>query len=78
MADVSITDSQLSIMRHTKHRAANGCYCGDSKDMQTLVSLGLMRSLGFVSWCPDEYFGLTDAGRRLLESLTAESLTPGP
>lgn len=64
--EIALTTEQIAILRHTQHRAAGGRYCGDSPDMQRLVDLGLMRSHGCVSWCPDEYFGITDAGREFV------------
>ena len=64
-----LTREQISILRHTKYRASAGAYCGDSPDMQVLVRLGLMESLGKVSWCPDEYFGLTEAGHAKVREL---------
>ena len=65
-----LTENQIGIMHHTKYRASvPGAYCGDSPDMQVLVRLGLMKSLGKVSWCPDEYFGLTTEGHEKLREL---------
>lgn len=67
----ALTTEQISILRHTRDRAAGGRYCGDSPAMQALVAVGLMESLGRVSWVPDEYFGLTAAGRRMLKTIEA-------
>jgi hypothetical protein len=68
-----ITKEQLSIMKHTKFRAARGMYCGDSPAMQGLVRDGLMKSAGKVAWCPDEYFFLTPKGSAaLMEQLAQE------
>ena len=61
----ALTPKQFDILHHTMHRAARRCYCGDSSDMQALVSRGLMKSLGKVAWCPDEYFTVTAAGAAL-------------
>ncbi len=61
---MSITSNQRSILDHTAHKTANNLYCGDSDDMQALVSLGLMVSVGFKSFVPDEYFTLTSVGRK--------------
>lgn len=57
---------EQSILGHTRYRTQAGRYCGDSEEMQRLVALGLMESAGRVSWVPDEYFRLTDAGKLLL------------
>jgi hypothetical protein len=62
----ALTAEQVSILEHTANRAAGGRYCGDSPAMQGLVAAGLMESLGRTSWCPDEFFGLTPAGRQRL------------
>ena len=61
--DETVTSSQWAILAHTYNKAVRGLYCGDSDDMQVLVSAGLMESAGRVSWCPDEYFMLTQLGR---------------
>ena len=61
-----ITKEQWHILDHTAHRAANGFFCGDSPDMQVLVKMGLMRSVGRKAGCPDEYFALTTKGRQYL------------
>jgi len=53
-----LTREQWEIMKHTKERAANGLFCGDSPDMQRLVELGHMESAGRKSFVPDEYFRL--------------------
>lgn len=63
---IAITVEQRSIMEHTARHAANGLFCGDSPNMQALVTLGLMEYAGKVSWCPDKYFRLTTAGRDFL------------
>lgn len=65
---VELTQEQWDILDHTANRASRpGQYCGDSEAMQGLVRMGLMRSIGKPSWCPDEFFCLTDAGRKALE-----------
>ena len=70
-----ITMAQWEILDHTKHRAANQNYCGDSSDMQVLVKLSLMRSVGKVGFCEDEYFTITKAGReQLAEGIGAVKL----
>jgi hypothetical protein len=63
---VKISKEQYEIMNHTKRRAAGGFYCGDSKEMQELIVLGLMRSSGTKSFVPDEYFRLTEKGKEAL------------
>ena len=65
---MELTKSQKEILEHTVNRAANGNYCGDSDDMQALVVMGLMRSVGKTSFCPDEYFKITPKGREVLNS----------
>ena len=61
--NIELTKKQFGILDHTAHRTANGLYCGDSKDMQVLVELGLMHSRGVTGFCPDEYFCMTKAGK---------------
>ena len=39
--------------------------------MQELVAAGLMRSLGKVAWCQDEYFTITAAGREAMREWRA-------
>jgi hypothetical protein len=34
--------------------------------MKALVAAGLMKSCGRASWCPDEYFTITTAGKEAL------------
>jgi len=58
-----LNKEHYAIMDHANSRAAQGHYCGDSKEMQDLVSLGLMKSLGKKSFVPDEYFRITEAGK---------------
>lgn len=62
----AISQEQYEILHHTEHRAAGGFYCGDSKHMQSLIAAGLMKSAGWKSFVPDEYFCITGAGRRAL------------
>lgn len=64
---MNITNNQREILEHTANRAAGGFYCGDSDDMQELVCLGLMVSVGKKPFVPDEYFTLTRAGRKALK-----------
>ena len=61
-----LTISQISILDHTVNRAAFGLYCGGGKDMDALVSSGLMGPAGRKSFVPDEYFRITEAGRNAL------------
>jgi len=67
-AKSELSVEKLEILNHTAHRAANGRYCGDSLDMQRLVTLGLMKSAGRVSFVPDEYFKLTNKGRQAVST----------
>lgn len=66
--NISLTNEQLSILDHTTHRAPRGMFCGGGKDMDFLVSIGLMKSAGRVSWCPDEYFCITTKGAEVLRN----------
>ena len=62
-----LNKNQLDIIDHTAHRTANGCFCGDSADMQELVELGIMEYIGKTVFCPDMYFRLTSLGRTLVK-----------
>jgi len=65
---MAISKSQREILSHTLYRAASNYYCGDSADMQALVSQGLMISEGKKgTWAPDEYFTITAKGRQALK-----------
>ena len=68
-----LSKEQIDIMRHTHNRSANGNYCGDSEAMKMLVAMGLMQSVGRASFCPDEYFSLTGAGRECVYSFHPEA-----
>ena len=46
--------------------------------MQSLVSLGFMRSLGRKSFVPDEYFGITTEGRKALAEWRDSQPKPKP
>lgn len=59
-----LTKTQIDILDHTRNRAANNLFCGDSADMQCLIRMGLMYNAGIKSFCPDEFFALTEKGRR--------------
>jgi hypothetical protein len=61
-----LTKPQKNIIDHTLHRTANSLFCGNSDDMQELVRLGFMYEAGTTGFCPDEYFGVTVAGRKAL------------
>ncbi len=65
---MKLNSSQIDIMYHTKHNAANGLFGTSSpdEDMMELVSLGLMKSRGSVSFAPDEWFCLTEKGEAAL------------
>ncbi len=65
-----MTTNQREIIEHTAYRAAGRMYCGDSEDMQKLVSMGLMVSAGHKTFVADEYFTLTGAGCKALEETT--------
>lgn len=62
-----LTDRQFEMLTHT---IKNGRYntAVDDANMERLVSLGFMQSLGTVSWAPGEYFGITPAGRDYVAS----------
>ncbi len=64
---MKLSSNQVDILDHTAHRAANGVFCGGGKEMTELVSLGLMVSRGKTSFCPDEYFSMTEAGATALK-----------
>ena len=59
----------LEILKHTVSRASGGLFCGDSKEMQELVTNGLMESVGFKSFVPDEYFRITAKGKQYLKDI---------
>jgi len=59
---MNFTKEHFEILDHTIHRAAGRLYCGDSPEMRELVAAGYMESVGRVSFCPDEYFKITQAG----------------
>jgi hypothetical protein len=64
---MELNKEQKEILEHTVNRAANGMYCGDSVDMQKLVSLGFMESCGNKSFVMGEYFRITTQGRQALK-----------
>jgi hypothetical protein len=70
-----LTKDQWDILDHTANRASRpGQYCGKPEGMQGLVDLGLMQYLGKASWCPDEFFGITAAGRKALSGRKTEKM----
>lgn len=60
---MSLSREQREILEHTAYRAAQGLFCGDSPDMQSLVAAGLMEEAGQKAFVPDTYFRLTRKGR---------------
>jgi len=67
---MKLTNEHRDIMEHTRDRAAQGLYCGDSPAMQELVAEGLMLYAGKKSFVPDKYFSLTSKGREALKNET--------
>lgn len=65
---MKLTKEHIEIMEHTRDRAAQGFYCGDSPAMQELVAAGLMVYAGRKSFVPDPYFQLTGNGREALRA----------
>ncbi len=55
----SLTGEQVEILKHANKNAR---YCGGGKDMDDLVSRGLMRYIGTAAWCPDPFYDITSAG----------------
>lgn len=66
---MELNTEQKAILDHTAHRAAGGLFCGGGSDMQELVDLGLMESVGRKSFVPDEYFRMTGKGREALRTI---------
>lgn len=73
-----LTSQAIGILDHTLHRASCGLYCGDSPEMQELVSLGLMESAGRKSFVPDEYFRITREGQATYKEWEAAQPQPPP
>lgn len=65
---MNLSKEHISIMEHTRDRAAYGLYCGDSLAMRELVAGKLMISAGRKSFVSDEYFRLTEKGYEALRS----------
>lgn len=60
---MELKPEHIAILDHTFNRASvRHCFCGDSPEMQELVAAGLMQALGYVAWCPDPYFRITNEG----------------
>ena len=70
---VKLTREHVGIMKHTLS-ATRGLYCGDGKEMQELVGWGFMRSAGWLSFVPDEYFRITNAGRKALSEAVGQTV----
>lgn len=64
-----MTKEQQEILEHTAQRAPGGLYCGGSKDMDALVTAGLMEYAGRKSFVPDAYYRITSKGRATLRGL---------
>jgi|GEM_PF-6338441 len=58
---IELNDEEFAILEHA-YKSQREVFCGDSREMQTLVAYGLMTPLRRVSWCPDRYFQLTPEG----------------
>jgi hypothetical protein len=71
---MELKTEHIEIMRHTRDRAAGGFYCGDSSEMQELVTEGLMAFAGRKSFVPDPYFKLTEKGRDVLRVAGVKSV----
>lgn len=63
---MELTNEHISILEHTNYKASGKMYCGDSKEMQELCGMKLMRSLGRKSFVPDEYFTITQKGKEII------------
>ena len=63
---MNLTHTQIEILDHTVHRAAQGLYCGGGPDMDALVAAGLMEYAGRKSFVPDPYLRITSKGREEL------------
>ena len=68
---MNLSKEHISIMEHTRDRAAGGYYCGDSREMQELVAAGFMAEAGRKSFVPDPYFTLTSKGREALRKVSS-------
>ncbi len=70
---MSLPREQQEILYHTAYHAAQGLYCGDSQDMQELITAGLMEEAGRKGFVPEAYFRITSKGR---EKYLAERNAP--
>ena len=68
MENLKLTREQRDILYHTEHRAAGGFYCGGGKEMDALVTAGLMEYAGKKSFVPDPYYKITSKGRAALRA----------
>lgn len=66
---IKLTREHLSILLHTRDRAAHRFYCGGSPEMNDLVLLGLMVYAGRKSFVPDDYFTITGDGLSLIQDI---------
>lgn len=57
-------DEHFEIMFHTQK---NQRFCGDSQEMQWLCNHGLMEFAYRKTFVPDNYYRLTEKGRKLLK-----------
>lgn len=73
---IDLTPSEAGILSHTSDGAAGGLFCGDSEEMQRLVSLGLMVFAGKKSFVRDPYFKMTAKGREALGAWRAAQPPP--
>lgn len=57
---MELNSEQKAIIEHT---IKNGLFCGDSPDMEALLTLGLIEYAGKKSYVSDVYYNVTRAGR---------------
>lgn len=67
---MELNTEHIVILKHTA-MTNGGLYCGDSKEMQELVTAGLMEAVGQPPWCQYTYFHLTQAGKDWLNKNNA-------
>ena len=68
VSTAKIFPEHMDILNHTRHRAANRMYCGDSKEMQDLIKLGFMKHAGEKYYVPEPYFTITKEGTKYLNN----------
>lgn len=73
MERIFLTEKQFRTIEHTLERAAGQRYCGRNEAINELEKMGLMRCVGKASWCPDEYFKVTEKGREVFNQNSAGS-----